>query len=187
MMPMAPSLATTMISRTHSCTAGLLRTLLIGLTAFLTVVDLFATQAILPALTRAYGTTPAVMSFAVNASTIGMAISGLAMALFGRRVDRRLGILLSLALLSVPTLLLASMPNLVVFAALRVVQGLLHGRRLHADAGLYRRDQHARRAPHPPSLPTSPAMSRATCSAGCCRRRWQTISAWPGTSMLSRR
>ena len=37
-------------------------TLLIGLTAFLTVVDLFATQAILPALTRAYATTPAMMS-----------------------------------------------------------------------------------------------------------------------------
>ena len=125
MMPMAPSMATTMISRTQSSTAGLLRALLIGLTAFLTVVDLFATQAILPALTRAYGTTPAVMSLAVNASTIGMAISGLTMALIGHRVDRRLGILFSLALLSVPTLLLATMPNLVVFAGLRVVQGLL--------------------------------------------------------------
>ena len=77
MMPMAPSMATTMISHTQSSTAGLLRALLIGLMAFLTVVDLFATQTILPALTRAYGTTPAVMSLAVNASTIGMAISGL--------------------------------------------------------------------------------------------------------------
>jgi predicted MFS family arabinose efflux permease len=64
------------------------------------------------------------MSFAVNASTMGMAISGLAMALFGRRIDRRLGIILSLAALTVPTLLLASMPNLAVFACLRVVQGL---------------------------------------------------------------
>ena len=125
MMPMAPSMATTMISHAQSSTAGLLRTLLIGLTAFLTVVDLFATQAILPALTHAYGTTPAVMSLAVNASTIGMAISGLTMALIGHRVDRRLGILFSLALLSVPTLLLATMPNLVVFAGLRAVQGLL--------------------------------------------------------------
>jgi predicted MFS family arabinose efflux permease len=124
-MPMAPSVATTMFPHTPSRTADLFRALLVGLTAFLTVVDLFATQAILPALTRAYGTTPAVMSFAVNASTIGMAISGLAMALFGHRVDRRRGIMLSLALLSVPTLLLASMPNLVAFAALRVVQGLL--------------------------------------------------------------
>src|SRR5258708_73114 len=35
--------------------AVLLRSFVIGLTAFLTVVDLFATQAILPSLTRAYG------------------------------------------------------------------------------------------------------------------------------------
>jgi MFS family permease len=69
---------------------------------------LFATQAILPALTRAYGTTPAMMSFAVNASTIGMAVSGLATALIARRIDRRRGIMLSLALLSLPTLALAS-------------------------------------------------------------------------------
>ena len=52
---------------------ALMRTLLIGLIAFLTVVDLFGTQAILPALTRAYGVTPAAMGFAVNATTMGMA------------------------------------------------------------------------------------------------------------------
>ena len=55
-----------------TCTAAsgvLLRTVVIGLTAFLTVVDLFATQAILPSLTRAYSVTPAAMGFAVNAST----------------------------------------------------------------------------------------------------------------------
>jgi hypothetical protein len=40
---------------------ALLRTILIGLTAFLTVVDLFATQAILPTLTHAYNVTPAAM------------------------------------------------------------------------------------------------------------------------------
>ena len=124
MMPMASSVATAMIPQMRSRTTGLLRTLLVGLTAFLTVVDLFATQAILPALTRAYGTTPAAMSFAVNASTMGMAIAGLAMALFGRRIDRRFGIMVSLAALAVPTLLLGSMPGLAVFAGLRVVQGL---------------------------------------------------------------
>ena len=102
----------------------LLNTLLIGLIAFLTVVDLFATQAILPALARAYATTPAVMSFAVNASTIGMAVAGLAMAVAGRRIDRRLGILLSLVLLSIPTLLLSTMPGIPVFTALRILQGL---------------------------------------------------------------
>ena len=38
--------------------SGTLRAFTIGLTAFLTVVDLFATQAILPSLTIAYGVTP---------------------------------------------------------------------------------------------------------------------------------
>src|SRR5215211_5012198 len=60
----------------HGHHAGALeRTFLIGLIAFLTVVDLFGTQAILPALARAYGVTPAAMGFAVNAATMGMASS----------------------------------------------------------------------------------------------------------------
>src|SRR5512144_1700915 len=66
----------------HNATDAFLRTLVIGLTAFLTVVDLFATQAILPSLTRAYDVTPAAMGFAVNASTMGMAVAGLAVAYF---------------------------------------------------------------------------------------------------------
>ena len=66
-----------------------LRSLVIGLTAFLTVVDLFATQAILPSLTKHYNVTPAAMGFAVNASTIGMAVGGLAVGLFGRSIDRK--------------------------------------------------------------------------------------------------
>src|SRR5437762_12203340 len=82
---------------------ALQRTIVIGLTAFLTVVDLFATQAILPSLTLAYGVTPAQMGIAVNASTLGMAIAGLVVALLSRHIDRRLGILLSLVILAVPT------------------------------------------------------------------------------------
>src|SRR5438874_4513320 len=77
------------------------RTIVIGLTAFLTVVDLFATQAILPSLAKAYHVAPAAMGLAVNASTLGMAVAGLAVAFFSRRIDRRFGILLSLALLSI--------------------------------------------------------------------------------------
>jgi MFS transporter, YNFM family, putative membrane transport protein len=108
---------------THS--AGVLaRFLVIALTAFLTVVDLFATQAILPTLTRAYGVSPAAMGSAVNASTLGMAIAGLCVAIFSRKIDRRLGILISLAVLAIPTALLASAPNLAVFTMLRVIQGL---------------------------------------------------------------
>jgi YNFM family putative membrane transporter len=99
--------------------------LIIGLTAFLTVVDLFATQAILPALAAHYAVAPSAMGVAVNASTIGMAISGLAVAAFGQHVDRRLGIMGSLLLLAIPTALLATAPNLLVFTALRFCQGLL--------------------------------------------------------------
>ncbi|HEX6611009.1 MAG TPA: MFS transporter, partial [Hyphomicrobiaceae bacterium] len=100
------------------------RELIIGLTAFLTVVDLFATQAILPSLVQHYQVSPAAMGFAVNACTMGMAVSGLAVALFSRRIDRRMGILVSLAALAVPTALLAIAPGLGTFTALRVLQGV---------------------------------------------------------------
>jgi predicted MFS family arabinose efflux permease len=100
------------------------RSFLIGLAAFLTLVDLFATQAILPVLAKAYGVRPAAMGLAVNASTLGMALGALATAFFSRHIDRRLGIVVSLGLLAIPTALLASAPDLAVFASLRIVQGL---------------------------------------------------------------
>jgi predicted MFS family arabinose efflux permease len=102
----------------------LLRTIVIGLTAFLTVVDLFATQAILPSLARAYQVTPAAMGFAVNSSTMGMAVAGLVVSLFSQRINRRLGILISLSILSIPTALLAVAPDLTTFTVLRILQGL---------------------------------------------------------------
>jgi predicted MFS family arabinose efflux permease len=110
-------------SSSHARSA-FLRELVVGVTAFLTVVDLFATQAILPSLVRHYQVSPAAMGFAVNASTMGMAVSGLVVALFSRRIDRRLGILVSLALLAIPTALLAIAPGLGTFTLLRIVQGL---------------------------------------------------------------
>ena len=103
---------------------ALSRTLLIGLIAFLTVIDLFGTQAILPMLTKAYGVTPAAMGFAVNATTMGMAVAGLGVAYFSRWIDQRRGILIALVLLALPTGLLAIAPNLAVFTGLRVAQGL---------------------------------------------------------------
>src|SRR5436190_16457367 len=102
----------------------LLRTIVIGLTAFLTVVDLFATQAILPSLARAYHVTPAAIGFAVNSSTMGMAVAGLVVSLFSQRINRRVGILISLSILSIPTALLAIAPDLTTFTVLRISQGL---------------------------------------------------------------
>ncbi len=101
-----------------------LRSLVIGLTAFLTVVDLFATQAILPSLARHYNVTPAAMGLAVNASTMGMAVAGLLVGFLSPHIDRRLGILLSLVLLAIPTTLLAVAPDLTIFTILRIMQGL---------------------------------------------------------------
>ena len=80
----------------HASPGVLLRSAVICTMAFLTVVDLFATQAILPTLTRHYGVSPGAMGLAVNASTIGMAIAGLGVGLLGQRIDRRLGIVASL-------------------------------------------------------------------------------------------
>lgn len=109
----------------HSDTARVVRrTIVIGLIAFLTVVDLFATQAILPSLTQAYQVTPAAMSFAVNASTMGMAVAGLTVAFFSRHIDRRIGILISLCVLAIPTALLAVAPDITTFMVLRITQGL---------------------------------------------------------------
>jgi YNFM family putative membrane transporter len=106
-------------------TAGtFLRSGIIALTAFLSLVDLFATQAILPSLTAHYGVTPGQMGLASNAATFGMLVSGLVVGYYSSTIDRRLGILVSLVLLAVPTALLAYAPNLAVFAALRVMQGL---------------------------------------------------------------
>jgi len=105
-------------------TGAVRRSVTIGLIGFLTLVDLFATQAILPGLAQTYMVSPAQIGVAANASTIGMAIAGLLAGALGTKLERRRGIWLSLALLSVPTALLASAPNLAVFAALRIAQGL---------------------------------------------------------------
>ena len=100
------------------------QSLLIAVIGFLTLVDLFATQAILPSLAHSYGVTPAQIGLAANASTLGMAISGLLVGVFSANIERKRAIALSLLILSVPTALLAFAPNLTIFALLRVVQGL---------------------------------------------------------------
>src|SRR5215510_6025608 len=95
--------ATPLMPHAHAARDAFARECVIGLIAFLTLVDLFATQAILPSLVRHYQVSPAAMGFAVNASTMGMAVAGLAVAFFSRRIDRRFGILISLCILAIPT------------------------------------------------------------------------------------
>jgi predicted MFS family arabinose efflux permease len=105
-------------------TTAFARRAVIGLIGFLTLVDLFAAQAILPTLAKTYGVRPSDMGVSVNASTIGMAVTGVIVAFLSHRLPRRRGIWISLALLAVPTTLLAHAPDLATFTALRIVQGV---------------------------------------------------------------
>lgn len=103
---------------------SLQQSLLIAVIGFLTLVDLFATQAILPSLAKVYDVAPAKIGLAANASTLGMAISGLLIGVVSGSLERKRAIALSLFFLSFPTASLAFAPNLTIFAILRVTQGL---------------------------------------------------------------
>ena len=120
----SPSATSPHLHASQQAHVAIWRSVLIGLIGFLTLVDLFAAQAILPSLVKAYGVSPAAMGFAVNASTIGMAAACLGVALVSRHLKRRAGIWISLALLAIPTSLLAVAPDLTTFTVLRIVQGV---------------------------------------------------------------
>ncbi|MEX2648421.1 MAG: MFS transporter [Alphaproteobacteria bacterium] len=121
---MTTSSAAATLADPSSSIASAMRGLVIGSVGFLTLVDLFAAQAILPSLIEAYHVSRATIGFAVNASTMGMAAAGLLVALISRRINRKNGIWISLALLAIPTTLLASAPDLATFTALRIAQGV---------------------------------------------------------------
>ena len=100
------------------------RSLLIAVIGFLTLVDLFATQAILPSLAAEYGVTPSKIGVAANSTTLGMAVAGLLVGAFSANIERKRAIFLSLLLLAIPTAALAYAPNLTAFSLLRITQGL---------------------------------------------------------------
>jgi len=116
--------AAQMMTSTRPAGLSFGNSVLIAVIGFLTLVDLFATQAILPSLAKAYGVKPAEIGLAANASTLGMAISGLLVGVFSSHVERKRAIGLCLFLLSIPTASLAFAPSLSIFALLRVTQGL---------------------------------------------------------------
>lgn len=100
--------------------------LAVGAIAYLTLVDLFAAQAILPVLARAYAVAPSAMAAAVNSCTLGMALgAGLCGSIARPHLDRRRAVAVLLAALALPTLGLAAAPDLTTFAALRIAQGVL--------------------------------------------------------------
>jgi len=112
-------------SRFRARAATAPHSLILAIVGFLTLVDLFATQALLPALARHYAVSAAAMGIAVNSTTMGMAVASLLVALNAHALGRRTTIGTSLAVLALPTFLLAFAPNLTTFAVLRICQGLL--------------------------------------------------------------
>ena len=100
------------------------RSTIVAIVSFLTLIDLFGSQALLPQLVDAFDSDPKTMGLAVNASTFGMALSGLVVAWFADRIDRKRGIWISLALLSMPTFCLGLVDSVGAFMALRVIQGV---------------------------------------------------------------
>ncbi len=101
------------------------RSVIISIVSFLTLIDLFGAQALLPQIIVAFKSDPGTAGFAVNAATLGMAVSGLTVAWFADRIDRKRGIWVCLALLSIPTALLSITNSIWVFMALRIIQGAL--------------------------------------------------------------
>lgn len=101
------------------------RSTVLAIISFLTLVDLFGAQALLPQIIVAFDTDAATAGFAVNAATLGMAVSGLTVAWFADRIDRKRGIWICLAVLAIPTALLSVTDSIWVFMGLRIVQGAL--------------------------------------------------------------
>jgi predicted MFS family arabinose efflux permease len=100
------------------------RTFVIALIAFLTLIDLFAAQPILPMLAAHYGVAAGQIGAAANASTLGMAAASLAIGAWGARLGHRSTVTAALALLAIPTAGLAFAPDLTHFAVMRVIQGV---------------------------------------------------------------
>lgn len=101
------------------------RSTIIAMISFLTLIDLFGAQALLPQIIVAFKSNPGTAGFAVNAATLGMVVSGLTVAWFADRIDRKRGIWICLALLSVPTALLSVVGSIWLFMGLRIIQGAL--------------------------------------------------------------
>lgn len=97
---------------------------MIAVISFLTQIDLFGAQALLPSLVERFQSTPAAMGFAVNASTIGMGFAGLAVAFASSHINRRVGIIVSLVALAIPTALAGVTTDLTTFTWLRIIQGV---------------------------------------------------------------
>jgi YNFM family putative membrane transporter len=87
--------------------------------------DVYSTQPILPMLSRIFHATEVHVGLTISASTIGVALSAVLLAVFGEDFSRKRVIVFSLLALSVCTMLTATATTLNVLVAWRFLQGLL--------------------------------------------------------------
>jgi MFS transporter, YNFM family, putative membrane transport protein len=95
---------------------------LAGLCSFL---DLYATQSLLPLFVRTFQASPAEVSLTVSATTLAIALVAPFVGILADLVGRRRIIVAAMALLVIPTLLIAGAASLHQVVVLRFVQGLL--------------------------------------------------------------
>ena len=95
---------------------------LCGAFAFL---DLYCVQPLLPLLANIFHASETRVGLTISASTLGVAISAILLAMFGERVNRKRTILFSMWALAVTVVLTATAPNLGALALWRFVQGVL--------------------------------------------------------------
>lgn len=112
--------------------------LLMALPGLLILMDFFEPQAIAPPLAIAFHASPSQIGVTVNATLSGMAVAGILTGAFGDRISRKPVTVGALLLLSVPTMLVALAPSVVVFGLLRTAQGLLMCRAIARQGRLRR-------------------------------------------------
>ncbi|MBW4037438.1 MAG: MFS transporter [Acidobacteria bacterium] len=95
---------------------------LCGMFAFL---DLYCVQPLLPLLSHVFRASEGRVGITISASTVGVAISAVLLAIFGERLPRKPTIVASMAALAVAALLTSTATSLVSLACWRFVQGLV--------------------------------------------------------------
>ena len=101
--------------------ANVFAVFLCGAFAFL---DLYCTQPMLPMLAGFFHVSEAQVGITISASTIGVAVSAICLALFGERLPRKPSILAAMALLGIFSVLTATASSLSGLAVWRLLQGL---------------------------------------------------------------
>ncbi len=88
-------------------------------------IDLYCTQPLLPLLSRVFHASETAVGLTISASTLGVAISAMILAVFAERVDRKRTIVISMLLLATCALMTATATSLPALAAWRLLQGLV--------------------------------------------------------------